>query len=148
MSKQVRSIACALLTGVSGELLLQRRDDIPGIVFPGRIGLFGGHVESGETFLEAVRREIREETTLDLSPEAFQPLVQYQTRYPDGMGVDGAFFHVGGVTVDPAKVSEGQLKVVVPEEAPAFYEEMTPATCFVIKTFLETGTGEAGHRKD
>ena len=148
MSRKIRTIACALLTGVSGELLLQRRDDIPGIVFPGRIGLFGGHVESGETFLEAVRREIREETTLDLPSGAFQPLVQYQTRYPDGMGVDGAFFHVEGVTVDPARVSEGQLKVIAPEDAPAFYEEMTPATCFVIKTFLETGTGETENRKD
>jgi len=41
--------------------LLQLRDDIPGIVFPGCWGFFGGHVEPGETPAVAVRRELVEE---------------------------------------------------------------------------------------
>jgi len=32
-----------------GQFLLQLRDNIPGIVYPGHWGLFGGHLELGET---------------------------------------------------------------------------------------------------
>lgn len=40
---------------------MQLRDDIPGILYPGHWGLFGGHMESGETPAEAVERELLEE---------------------------------------------------------------------------------------
>ncbi len=39
----------------------RRNPDWPGIVFP------GGHVESGESFVDSVIREIKEETGLDIS---------------------------------------------------------------------------------
>ncbi|MBE9154716.1 NUDIX hydrolase [Cyanobium sp. LEGE 06113] len=44
-----------------GQWLIQLRDDIPGIVAPGAWGLFGGHLDPGESPAEAVRRELREE---------------------------------------------------------------------------------------
>jgi len=43
------------------QLLLQLRDDKPGIVHPGQWGLIGGSVNPGETNLEALNREISEE---------------------------------------------------------------------------------------
>ena len=46
-----REIACALIIDTCGRFLLQQRDDIPGIVCPGMVGLFGGHREGDETFL-------------------------------------------------------------------------------------------------
>jgi 8-oxo-dGTP diphosphatase len=66
-----RRIACAILLDTQGRLLLQRRDDIPGILQPGKIGLFGGHREGSETFLNCVMREVQEETGLSLQPEDF-----------------------------------------------------------------------------
>ena len=40
---------------------MQLRDDIPGIPYPGRWGLFGGHLEAGETPQEGLQRELLEE---------------------------------------------------------------------------------------
>ncbi len=44
-----------------GRILLQRRDDIAGIMEPGRWGLFGGAVDAGETLDAALARELDEE---------------------------------------------------------------------------------------
>jgi 8-oxo-dGTP diphosphatase len=39
----------AVLIDMRGRFLFQRRDDVPGILSPGKIGLFGGHRKTGET---------------------------------------------------------------------------------------------------
>lgn len=44
-----------------GKFLLQLRDDIPGIVYPGKWTCFGGHLEPGEIPQVAIRRELVEE---------------------------------------------------------------------------------------
>jgi 8-oxo-dGTP diphosphatase len=44
-----------------GAFLWQLRDNIPGILYPGYWGFFGGHVEAGEKPEEAMRRELLEE---------------------------------------------------------------------------------------
>ena len=60
MSIEHVHVAIAILHS-SGWFLLQLRDDIPGIRYPGHWGLFGGHLESGETPDVAVKRELLEE---------------------------------------------------------------------------------------
>lgn len=43
------------------KFLMQLRDDIPTILYPGCWGLFGGHLEPGETPEAGLKREVQEE---------------------------------------------------------------------------------------
>jgi 8-oxo-dGTP pyrophosphatase MutT (NUDIX family) len=58
----------AILVDPEGRYLLQRRDDIPGIWFPGHWGFFGGAIEPGEEAVGATLRELEEEIGLALAP--------------------------------------------------------------------------------
>lgn len=53
-------VAIAILSQ-DGQVLMQLRDNIPNIIYPGYWGFFGGHLEPGETPMEALKREIQEE---------------------------------------------------------------------------------------
>ena len=54
------------------DFLLQERPNLPGkLAYPGKKQFLGGHVEKGEDPRRAVARELGEETTLSLPPEAF-----------------------------------------------------------------------------
>lgn len=63
--------AAALLVAPDGRYLLQHRDPLPGIFFPGWWGLFGGALEPGESAAAALRRELQEELQFD--PETILP---------------------------------------------------------------------------
>jgi 8-oxo-dGTP pyrophosphatase MutT (NUDIX family) len=43
------------------QFLLQLRDDLPNILYPGQWTLFGGHLEPDEVASTAIRRELQEE---------------------------------------------------------------------------------------
>jgi 8-oxo-dGTP pyrophosphatase MutT (NUDIX family) len=51
----------AIITSDDGRYLMQLRDDIPGIFYPGHWGCFGGAVDRGENELLALQRELAEE---------------------------------------------------------------------------------------
>ena len=51
-----------------GRVLLQHRDDKPGIVWPGAWAIFGGHLEDDEDPESGAIREIEEELGLKLQP--------------------------------------------------------------------------------
>ncbi|ACK65642.1 NUDIX hydrolase [Rippkaea orientalis PCC 8801] len=53
-------VALAILEQKGG-FLMQLRDDLPTILYPGHWGLFGGHLEEGETPEEGLKRELMEE---------------------------------------------------------------------------------------
>ena len=55
-----RAVAIAILHQ-DNQFLLQLRDDIPGIPYPGYWAFFGGHLELGEAPEDAIQRELLEE---------------------------------------------------------------------------------------
>ena len=57
----VRLCLPALRRSEDGRILLQHRDDKPGLVGAGEWGFFGGHIETGEPITRGFLREMREE---------------------------------------------------------------------------------------
>ena len=135
----VREIACAILIDSSGRFLLQQRDDVPGIVYPGRISLFGGHRESGETFLQCVVREIHEETSHFFPPERFEHLANWNRSDPEmpGAMIQGEFFVLNDVPVDRLNITEGSLLICKERELESLKTKLTPSARFALGAYFE-----------
>lgn len=75
-AEQVILTNMCMVTDGKGNVLVQNRNDPgwPGIVFP------GGHVEPGESFVDSVIREVREETGLTIKHPKLCGVKQFQTK--------------------------------------------------------------------
>ncbi len=134
-----REIACAIIIDTRGRFLLQQRDDIPGIPQPGKVGLFGGHREGGETYLQCVVREIQEEISYFIAPDRFEHLVSYDGVEvdPEGGTVRGEFFIARDVPVEALMVTEGSLLIVEPNKLATLEHKFAPSTRFAMKALFE-----------
>ena len=74
--ENTHSVAIAILYQ-QDQYLMQLRDDIPGIAYPGHWGFFGGHCDPGEHPDEAIHRELMEELGYQTSK------IQLFDLYPD-----------------------------------------------------------------
>ena len=78
--------ALVLARDGEGRVLMQLRDDRPGIAAPGLWCLFGGGVERGEGPRDAALREFAEETGIALSAEELTPGFCLASLYhPNGL---------------------------------------------------------------
>ena len=62
----VEKSVAIIIANSKNKILLQLRDNKPGIVYAGCWAFLGGHVEKNETYLDAVNREIREEINQEI----------------------------------------------------------------------------------
>jgi 8-oxo-dGTP pyrophosphatase MutT (NUDIX family) len=99
-----RRAAMLLIVTQDGGLLLHHRDDKPEIPNPDCWAGFGGAVEDGETIEEAVRREVREETGLQIADPIF--LTEAVDHEGDGRTVS-LFYIVGEVRPEDIDLNEG-----------------------------------------
>jgi 8-oxo-dGTP diphosphatase len=94
-------VALAILQQAD-QFLLQLRDDIPGIRYPGCWGLFGGHLEIGETPAEGLKRELLEE--INYPVKVLHPLWRHQ----DEQCCRHVFWNTLEVSVTALTLLEGQ----------------------------------------
>ena len=101
----MKQLAVALLKLPDGKLVFQQRTtDAP--INAGLLGVLGGHVEQGESNLEAVRRELSEETSLDVNSLTFS----YSESFTVDREGEEVEYHLYEIDVPNAdfKVYEGE----------------------------------------
>ena len=130
-----REFAAAVIIDTHGRLLLQQREDIPGIRAPGKIGLFGGHREGSETFLECVARELREELSYAIPAEHFEPMGSYMgaDSLIQGGKVFGELYIVRGIPVEAINVTEGALFVADPKDISSLMDRLAPPAATALR---------------
>jgi 8-oxo-dGTP diphosphatase len=106
-------VAIAILP-CEGKFLMQLRDNIPTILYPGLWGLFGGHMEAGETPEMAVEREVMEEIGYQIvNPQKFG-------CYNDDRVIRHIFYAPLTVGIDQLVLTEGwDLGLLTPAQIEA-----------------------------
>lgn len=130
-----QQFACAIILDVNDRFLLQQRDHKPEIRHPGMIGLFGGHVEPGETPLQCVAREIFEEIGYHAPLQAFAHLAKYTGLEASGT-YEAEVYVVDGARISDLTITEGALLVVAPEDVFGLFDKLTPSAAFALEIFL------------
>jgi len=82
---QIGNAAAAIILVEDGRYLLQLRDNIESIWYPGHWGCFGGGVEPGEEPVRALRRELREELSFEFTEARFFTELEFDLA---GLGLD------------------------------------------------------------
>ncbi|MBR0936567.1 NUDIX domain-containing protein [Bradyrhizobium jicamae] len=141
MKQEIRDFAAAILVDQSRRLLFQLRDNIPGIVHPGKIALFGGRREPPETPLECIVREVFEEIGYKVSQSDFEFLVSLYGADPENIAklVNGEVFVARNVPSSDLLVTEGKLVAMHPADLSGIRSEMTPMTVIAVEIFLASG---------
>ena len=137
-------IVSVVLVDQRGWILLQERDEHAPVA-PDQWGLVGGHVEEGETYADALDREIAEETGLtnieglelwfdeivQHSPKVSTHLADHWQIYAGRVDLTDQDIVVGEgrqiVFVDPARVRRGELDLAI-------------ASSFAVPRFLDSET--------
>ena len=65
--KVPQDAVAAILIRENGQLVMQLRDNNPKIFYPNHWGCFGGAIDSGESEVEACKREIEEELCIQIN---------------------------------------------------------------------------------
>lgn len=86
----IRCIGCLIYDSERDEFLLQQRSKTSS--YPMKWGLWGGKLERNETFIDALKRELKEELELDFHPDDMKPLDMYVSE-------DGSFVYSSFVLV-------------------------------------------------
>ena len=129
--------AVGIIVDEEGRYLVQLRDDIPTIFFPGHWGCFGGALEPGETDEQTLARELMEEIGLDLARQAYRFFCRFTFAFARDDGSVGSFYRAFYVVDIPAamlpdlRLGEGQAMRFF-SGAALFREPVTPYDHFAL----------------
>ncbi len=133
-NQTVHRAAGVILTDTEGRILLQLRDDDPRILYPNHWGITGGNARSREKPENTARREVREETGLEL--DDFYPFTVTDITLESGIqSVTHYYYAKTDKTVDQMVLGEGQeLRFFYPEaldDLPLAFEHHDVLTDFI-----------------
>lgn len=131
--------AHALLITNEGKVIMQLRDDLPGIVNPGLISLFGGTIKSGESVEEGLKRELRDELELNLDDYIVEKMGVYtKTKELDGVDWVVHIFLIHGVIREELNLKEGKSIVCNYPYEIQKSDKLTRITKLVLTDYLVT----------
>jgi 8-oxo-dGTP pyrophosphatase MutT (NUDIX family) len=127
----------------SGNFLVQRRGKGDGVVYPGRLGLFGGRQEPGESAENCALREIEEEAGLQLDPANISLLARLLAHDEFGNLSFGHIFFAEDL--DRAQVNaalrhrchEGEVLLLRRADIGARWRQLTPITGYAFGTLFD-----------
>ena len=108
----------AILVTPDRRFLMQQRDPLPHIWYPGAWGLFGGSMESGESELEALHREIKEELDYAIRQATLFTRFHFDFGFAAAGGCDRTFFEVkiDAAEVATMRLGEGRAMQLIPAD--------------------------------
>ncbi len=139
----IATTAGTILVAPDGSLLLQQRDDKPGINDPGMLTAFGGSVEEHETPRQGAVRELHEETNLDFKPEDLRYLITFLRPLPlNGQPRHMTYFTLSNVATSNLEIYEGlgYQSIAVTEEATS-QSQLTEATILAVNAYKDRSRG-------
>lgn len=106
----MKKTVAAILRTPTGSLIMQHRDNKPGIDYPDYITLFGGGCGADEDPAKAIIREIKEELDVDLQPKHLRLWRVYEkaAEKHGSPAVLHIFTYSQGINIEQLKVGEGQ----------------------------------------
>lgn len=135
---------CVLLVDAQGRVLLQERDEHAPVA-PNQWGLVGGHVEPGEGWEEAMRRELAEETGLtgvDGAELWFDEVIRHSPKVSSHLADHWRIWAAAAdLTDDDIVLGEGrQIVFVDPQRLPAGRLDLAAGARHVLAMFLRSAT--------
>ena len=132
--------AGGLIVTNDGRLVLQQREDKPGITLPGKVAMFGGTVEPNETVEKAAERELLEELNLKVNGWQLEKLGVYQkTKELDGEDYEIHVFLVRDVDPKGLELREGKAIRYVSRGENLDEIELTRITRLAIEDYYKRG---------
>jgi 8-oxo-dGTP diphosphatase len=138
--EQIHSVAVLIYDGV-GTYLLQHRDERSDIVYPGKIGLFGGKIEDGESPEQGAVREIREELCIDISNLKLISILNLTIMEPSVTRT--RYFYVSVVAkdlVEKINLQEGQAVMRMGEEDFLECQKFVPYDLAFVLSYISDST--------
>lgn len=138
----MRELAVSICVIKQGDAyVLQKRGDDPRIGAAGLVGAFGGKIEKNETAIEAVIREVQEETNLTLEPDEVHSAGEYTVLSDNNLEQVIGKISVFTYTIDSqttVEANEGFVVTYRQDDIRKNLDAMTPAT----KAYFENNMKE------
>jgi len=128
----------ALLITKEGKIILQQRDNIPEIVNPGLISIFGGTIKAKDNLGQGLKRELWEELELDIDNYTVEKLgTFYKTKELDGVDWVINVYVIKNIEPEDLKIHEGKGFVCDFPKNLLKSDKLTRITQLVLQRYLD-----------